>query len=112
MGLMSRKKILRSLVIVVVAILLFWIGGYTFFVNSEELVSIKSVITETDVVTTRVGKVNEITTSLFGFSYSFSGKWAHTDLRLTVTGEKGVAQFQVELEKSDGSWRIIQIKAV
>jgi hypothetical protein len=109
-GPMTKRRILTYTSLAVVIILAFWIGVYTYFVNSEDWVSIESVIKKTDVVTTRVGRVQKIETSPFGYSYSSDGMWATARFKLTITGEKDVALFRVEIEKSDNVWKIIRIE--
>lgn len=108
---LNKRKVVYAIIIFVV-ILATWFGGYLLFINSEKWSSIKSVIKNNETVITRVGRVQSIKTSLFGVSYRFSGTFAHASLKITVIGEKGVARFKVEIEKSDDLWRIIQIKSL
>jgi len=107
---MSKKRIFIYAILVVIVVLGFSIGGYIFFINSENWESARSVIKQTDVVTTRVGRVQEITTSPLGFFYRFSGDWAQVRFNLTITGEQGVALFKMEMEKSDNVWKITKIE--
>lgn len=88
-----------------------WIGGYVFFVNSEEWHSAEQVIKKSEVIKSRVGDVKDIELSLWGFRrYSSSGDWARVELDLEISGEKDVADFSVEIEKNrKGIWLIKQI---
>ena len=107
---MSRKRMFTYTVLVVIAILVFSIGGYIYFINSEDWVAARSVIKKTEEVTTQVGRVQKITTSPFGFYYRSSGNWAEARLKLTITGDQSVAVFKVEMDKPDNTWRVKKIK--
>ncbi|MBL1276517.1 MAG: hypothetical protein COB30_010540 [Ectothiorhodospiraceae bacterium] len=88
-----------------------WIGGYAFFVNSEEWRSAEQVIKKSEVIQSRVGNVKYIELSLWGFRrYSSSGNWAIVELDLVIAGDKDVADFSVEIEKNrKGVWKIKQV---
>jgi len=88
-----------------------WLGGYAFFVNSEEWHSAEQVIKKSEIIKSRVGDVKDIELSLWGFRrYSSSGDWARVELDLGISGEKDVAKFFVEIEKSrKGVWTIKQV---
>ena len=51
---MSKKKMIIYAIFAFVAVLAFWIGGYTFFINSEDWVAARSVIKKTEEVTAQV----------------------------------------------------------
>ena len=87
-----------------------WLGGYIFFVNSEDWSSAKRIIKNTEVIKYRVGDVKYIELFLWGTQYRFSGDWARAELNLEISGEKDVAEFSVEIEKNrKGVWEIKQV---
>jgi len=87
-----------------------WLGGYVFFVNSKDWYSVEQVINNSEDIKLRVGDVIDISVSPWGFQYSFSGDWARVELDLEISGERGVAEFSVEIEKNqEGVWVIKRV---
>jgi len=97
---MTRKKMLIyggfALIITVAS----WLGGYLFFVNSEEYYSVVRVIKNSEVIKLRVGNVKDISVSLWDFQYKFSGDWARAELNVEISGEKDIAEFSIDIEKN------------
>ncbi len=104
-----RKALLYSLLAVLVT-LGFWVGGYAYFINSDDWYLAQKTISTSETVASSVGPVRDISVSPFGFSYRFSGEWGQAKLRLLVHGDKGEAKFKADLEKSKGKWTLVRIK--
>ncbi len=85
-------------------------GGYAYFINSDDWYLAQKTISTSETVVSNVGPVRNVSVSLFGFSYRFSGEWGQAKLRLLIHGDKGEAKFEADLEKSKGKWTMLQIK--
>lgn len=105
----SKKKLLYGLLAVLVTIG-FWLGGYLHFVNSDEWILAKKAISASEIVTSDVGQVSEVTVSPLGFSYRFSGEWGQAKLRLLVRGDRGEAKYSAELEKTHDNWTLVRVE--
>lgn len=88
----------------------FWLGGYLYFVNSDEWILAKKAISASKIVTSDVGQVSEVTVSPLGFSYRFSGEWGQAKLRLLVRGDRGEAKYSAELEKTNDNWTLRRVE--
>lgn len=104
-----RKALLYGLLASLIT-LGFWLGGYTYFIRSDDWRFAQKTISESEAVKSSVGQVREISVSPFWFSYRFSGQWGQARLRLLVRGDKGEAKFRADLEKSRGQWTLAQIE--
>ena len=93
-----------------------WLGGYTWFINSNEWKEISIIISESKRINSKVGEVREISTSPFGFSYRFSGDlinikalkqmlYTFQDMSLPVTNNRllliGIFQTMTVLSEED-----------
>ena len=104
-----KKALLYGFLAVLVTIT-FWLGGYAYFVGSDDWHVAQETIVNSKIVTSEVGKVEDISVSPFGFSYRFSGQWGEARLRLLVRGDSGEAKFKAVLEKSKGKWKLAGIE--
>lgn len=96
--------------VALIIVVLSWFGGYAFFINSDEWLSVKQIIRDSEDIQLRVGDVKDISLSPWGFKYSFSGNWARAELDLKISGNKAVTRFFVEIEKDRrGVWMIKQL---
>jgi len=108
----KKRKILLYVLIAVVVVVGFWLGGYSYFRYSTDWSAAQQLIAKSEPVTSRVGNVTDVSVSPFGFLYRFSGDWATANATVTVTGDRGKGRFRVELEMVDGRWRIVQLKPI
>ena len=109
---MNRGKMLLSGLLALLVTVAFWIGGFTYFTLSEDWKMVKDLISDSESVISSVGLVEEMSPSLFGFSYRSSGDWARANLRVMVRGDKGEAHFAVEVERPKGKWSIESIAKI
>lgn len=105
----SKKKLLYGLLAVLVTVG-FWLGGFLHFVNSDEWYLAKESISTSEIVTSDVGHVKEISVSPLGFSYRFSGDWGQAKLRLLIRGDRGEGKYAAELEKTDDNWTLVRVE--
>jgi hypothetical protein len=111
MKISKRKLLLYGALAVTVAIGL-WLGGYSYFINSDDWSSAEQVISKSEPVISRVGVVQKITLSPLGFYYRFSGDWAQMHASMTVIGDKAEARFKVEMEMANGRWILTRIETL
>jgi len=104
-----RKAFIYGLIAVLVTVG-FWLGGYVYFINSDDWYLAQKTISASETVISSVGPVKEISVSPFGFSYHFSGEWGRAKLNLLIRGDSGEAKFKADLEKSNGKWTLVRIK--
>lgn len=105
----SKKKFLYGLLAVLVTVG-FWLGGFLYFVNSDEWDLAKESISASEIVTSDVGHVKEISVSPLGFSYRFSGDWGQAKLRLLIRGDRGEGKYAAELEKTHDNWTLVRVE--
>ena len=87
-----------------------WYGAYIYFLNSHEWYSAEQTIRKSEIITDRVGNIQEISVSLWGFSYRFSGEWSRAEMSTKVSGEKKSSDFYIEIEKNKkGEWVIKKV---
>lgn len=104
---MTRGKFIRFFVIPLVAVLVFWLGGYFFFKGSADWQEVKVLLATDPGVRSKVGDVREITVAPFPFMYRFSGDYVRATLRVTVTGSTGEHRTTIEVEKRGGAWSFV-----
>lgn len=105
----TKKKLSTYALLALVAIIVFWLGGYYAFVNSTGWTEIESAIKNNKVVVNTVGKVQKVDSSPLGFYYSFSGNWAEAKLNVVITGDVTTANFLIEVSKNNSPWKIGRI---
>lgn len=105
----SRKLLIYGLVAVTVA-LGFWLGGYSYFKYSDDWTAAQQLISTSDIVVSRVGKVQKIDPSPIGFYYRLSGDWAEARITIVVAGEKAKARFKADIGMADGRWKLARIE--
>jgi hypothetical protein len=106
----NKRKLLMYGVVAVVVAVGFWLGGYSYFRYSDEWPAAQQVISNSDFVTSSVGKVRKIELSPFGFYYRFSGDWAQARVCIVVTGDKAEARFKADVEMVNGRWSLKRIE--
>lgn len=106
-----RKLLMYGATAVLVAIG-FWLGGYAYFTHSEEWHSAQELVSTSEIVSARVGKVQNISVSPFGFFYRFSGDSGDAKLTLTVRGTNGQAKFKAEMRMSRGTWVLVRLTEI
>lgn len=106
---MSKRRLAAYAGLTVLVVGAFWIGGYAYFTNSESWDAAKQVISSSGTVTSRVGKVNKVLPSIFGFHYRYSGDSDKARLVVTVEGDKARARFRAQLDKVGGAWVLVRI---
>ena len=102
----TKKKLSTYVLLVFIAIIVFWLGGYYAFVNSTSWTEIESAIKNNNVIVNAVGKVQKVDSSPLGFYYSPSGNWAETKLNVSITGDVTTADFQIEASRNNSPWKI------
>jgi hypothetical protein len=107
---MTMKKTLLYGLLAVLVTVGFWLGGYAYFVGSDDWRVAQETIASSEVLTSKVGKVKGISVSPLGFSYRFSGQWGEAKLRLLVRGDSGESKCKAVLEKSKGKWKLVRIE--
>ena len=105
----TKKKIITYVLLVFIAIIVFWFGGYYAFVNSTSWVEIESAIKNNNMIVNTVGKVQKVDSSPLGFYYSSSGNWAETKINVSITGDVTTADFQIEVSRNNSPWKIGRI---
>lgn len=103
---MTLTKKTRYFIIPFIAIVAFWLGGYSYFKASEDWSAIKKLLAENPVILLKVGQVKEITVSPIPFMYRFSGDAGSALLRINVTGSTGEHRATIELKKLNGVWSL------
>lgn len=103
---MTKGNLIRCLLIPLAAVVLFWLGGYTYFRLSDDWQEIRRLLVQSPAIASQVGQVSEITVSPMPFTYSFSGDSARATLRITVVGSSGEYRAVVEAKKRNGVWSI------
>lgn len=103
---MNKKKLVQAVAIPLFALLLFWVGGFLYFKNSEDWKEIRTIVANSSSVREQVGTVSHVSVSLFPFSYKFSGEWARARLSMTIKGAKGELELTQQFEKKNGRWEI------
>jgi len=107
---MKQRRVIAYGAIAIVVAIGFWLGGYFYFVNSDDWLLAERQISTSPAVTDVVGKVKRISPSPLGFFYRFSGDWAKANMRMQIAGEKNVSRFKVELEMVSGRWTVKKVK--
>lgn len=106
---MNKRRLAAYAGVTVLVVAAFWVGGYAYFTNSDSWDAAKQVISDSGTVTSRVGKVNKVSPSIFGFYYRYSGDSEEARLVVTVEGDKAQARFRAQLEKVRGTWVLVRI---
>lgn len=106
----NKRKILLYGVLAVTVAIGFWLGGYSYFKNSDDWSSAQQLISKSETVISRVGVVQKIALSPLGFYYRFSGDWAQASISMIVTGDKAEARFKANMEMANGRWSLTRIE--
>jgi len=107
---MTMKKVLLYGLLAVLVAIAFWLGGYAYFVGSDDWRLAQETIVNAKTVTSEVGNVEDISVSPLGFSYRFSGRGGEVRFQLLVRGDSGESKYKAVLEKSKGKWKLIRIE--
>lgn len=104
---MSRRTLIRYAVIPLLAVLVFWYGGYLYFKGSRDWQEIQALLAVDPGIHTAVGDVRAISLAPMPFMYRFSGDYAKATLRVTIVGTKGEYRSTVEAERRAGRWVLL-----
>lgn len=107
---MKQRRVVAYAAVAIVVAIGFWLGGYFYFVNSDDWLLAERQISMAPAVTNVVGKVERISPSPLGFFYRFSGDWAQANMRMQIAGDKTAGRFKVELEMVGGHWTVKGVK--
>lgn len=100
----NRRKLLRYALIPLIAILVFWWGGFLYFKGSNDWQEIRALLATDRAIRAEVGEVKEISVAPIPFMYRFSGDYAKATLRVTVIGSKGEHSGTIDAERRSGRW--------
>jgi len=103
---MSRRNLFRYALIPLIAILVFWWGGFFYFKGSSDWQEIQALLSADPAIRAEVGEVKEISVAPMPFMYRFSGDYAKATLRVTVVGSKGEHRGTIEAERRSGRWAL------
>lgn len=101
---MTKKNAVRYFFIPLIAILVFWLGGYGYFRSSDDWQEIQRLLAQSPTVVSKVGKVQQISVSPMPFIYRFSGDSGSATLRISVIGSSGEYRTTVQMRKLNGVW--------
>jgi len=104
----SRKGLWYATVAVLLGIAV-WIGGYVWFINSENWDELSDKIKASEQIRNSTGEVVKIEPGILGFSYRFAGGWAEIDISIKVTGDDGEHKFRVEAERINSEWNVKRV---
>lgn len=104
---MSRRTLVRYAVVPLLAVVVFWYGGYLYFRGSSDWQEIQTLLTVDPAIQMAVGEVRGVSLAPLPFMYRFSGDYAKATLRVTVVGTKGEYQSTVEAERRAGRWVLL-----
>lgn len=103
---MSKSKLIRGIVIPLIAILAFWWGGYLYFKSSSDWQDVQTLISDNPAIRAEVGEIVEISVGPFPFMYRFSGAEAQATLKVTVLGTAGVYRATIRVKRKHGVWSL------
>lgn len=107
-----RAKLIRGAAVAVIAMVLFWLGGFLLLTRGSDWPDIEAAIAADQVVQSMVGGVvRDVVPNLRGYSYSFSGDEGHAAFVARVDGAAGSKHLELSLKKQAGRWSVIQARA-
>lgn len=96
---MTQKRILGWALIALVAVVGSYVGGYYWFLSSDDWASAKQLLLAESPVA--VGKVQVVEPSIIGFAYKFSGEQARFHLNVTLKGSAGQSRYSADFERME-----------
>lgn len=106
----SSKKALLGGGIAVIAIALFWVGGFYGFVRSDDYHDIQQLLRDHKPLTEQIGAINRINPKFWGFSNSLRGNESGSaDLYMHIEGTRSSSTIRVIARKRDGRWSIERV---
>ena len=102
-------KPLRFIAITLFPIICIFCSIYVIVTQSEPYQFAVQFINDSSLITSKIGPLKSSHLSFRGRSvFSYSGLHDYAEFKIVVTGEKGSGDVYLNLEKSEGNWKVIK----
>jgi hypothetical protein len=107
----SKKALIKIDLAVTIIVIVWYSSVFLWFKQSDNWKEIKQLLVSYPEIAQEVGKVDNSSLSIIGFSYKTSGEWSETSLVVNVDGSKLNKKYALKAEKKKGVWRVAKISS-